>query len=161
MDSGHSFNKGLDVTRFNLVVAVFKWASILCGRNEEKYHASSALWFAHLMAWVESVNGGTDFQERQNFLKIWHSSTYNFVMFSSDNKNKLRKALIKLGKDKPPVDGYPLEFFTLCCQGDIQKDGFDTKLGLRWPCTISSPMRKWSKKEGRRRKRRSARRMKW
>jgi len=29
MDSGHSFNKGLDVTHFNLVVAVFKWASIL------------------------------------------------------------------------------------------------------------------------------------
>jgi len=77
------------------------------------------------MAWVESVNGGTDFQERQHFLTIWHSSPYDFTIFSSSNKNKMRKALIKLGKDKPPVDGDPLKFFTLCRQGDIQKNGFD------------------------------------
>jgi hypothetical protein len=124
LEIGHSFNKSLQPCRINLVLSVFKWGSQLVGKDQAQYQDSFKLWYGYLLAWIESVNDGGNFELRSEFLQIWHTSPYDLTWFSKKRKEQLKDALYHLGKGKPPVDGDPLEFIDKCQKGDISHEDF-------------------------------------
>jgi hypothetical protein len=125
MDKGHSFNIDLDQTRFNLVLAIFVWASMLTGKYDKKCNVSQHLWSTCIMAWVEYICPGNEFSRRRTFLQSWLSSPYDLVWFSKFHKTRMSKVLRELSASKAQIESDPVDFMVKCKNGEIPESEFN------------------------------------
>jgi hypothetical protein len=69
-DKLHAFNIDTDADQFNIALAVFALALKLTGKYDHlKYDPSEHLWYAYILAWIESITarGEDDFTLRNKF----------------------------------------------------------------------------------------------
>jgi hypothetical protein len=50
IDKAHSFISRLEQTRYNIVLAIFVWASMLSGKYDQRFDALKDLWSKYIMA---------------------------------------------------------------------------------------------------------------
>jgi hypothetical protein len=124
IDSGHSFLKSMDPTRYNLVLSAFFWAAAMLKDGISSLGDAFPLVYKFVCAWLESVQDDGNFTDRIDFLSEWQFGHFDLTWFTSANKKKMRAALTKLEISLPPLEGDSAEFMEKCRLGLIDQQEF-------------------------------------